>query len=163
MKRFAHWIAIAFLVAAVLLGQQFGLLKGEKLEPKRLGDLFQSEETPPAQAIDEDGRYDAKDEVALYINTYGRLPGNYITKAQAAKLGFDNRQTTLDQVAPGQSIGGDRFGNYEGLLPAVPGRTWRECDIDYRGGTRGAKRIVFSSDGLIYYTADHYKTFERLN
>ena len=161
MKRFAHWFAIAALVAVVLLGQQLGLLKGEQLEPKRLGDLLQSEATS-VQAIDEDGHYDTKDEVALYINTYGRLPGNYITKAQAAELGFDNRQTTLDEVAPGRSIGGDRFGNYEGLLPAAPGRTWRECDIDYRGGTRGAKRIVFSNDGLIYYTADHYKTFERL-
>ena len=161
MKRFAHWFAIAALVAVVLLGQQLGLLKGENLEPKRLGDLLPSEAVS-LQAIDEDGHYDTKDEVALYINTYGRLPGNYITKAQAAELGFDNRQTTLDEVAPGRSIGGDRFGNYEGLLPAAPGRTWRECDIDYRGGTRGAKRIVFSNDGLIYYTADHYKTFERL-
>jgi len=60
-------------------------------------------------------------------------------------------------------IGGDRFGNYEGLLPDAEGRTWTECDIDtLHEKNRGAKRIVFSNDGLIYYTEDHYESFTLL-
>ena len=65
-------------------------------------------------------------------------------------------------MAKGKSIGGDRFGNFEKQLPIKKGRVYRECDIDYRGGKRGPKRIIFSNDGLIYYTGDHYKTFEKL-
>ena len=69
---------------------------------------------------------------------------------------------TLDKVAPGKSIGGDKFGNYEKILPVKKGRVYRECDIDYQKGNRNAKRIVYSNDGLIYYTGDHYKTFTKL-
>ena len=69
----------------------------------------------------------------------------------------------MDKYAPGMCIGGDRFGNYEGLLPDAKGRRWTECDIDTLGAkSRGAKRIVFSNDGLIYYTDDHYESFELL-
>ncbi|MGN1069057.1 MAG: ribonuclease domain-containing protein [Candidatus Fimadaptatus sp.] len=60
------------------------------------------------------------------------------------------------------SIGGDRFGNREGLLPDARGRQYYECDVNYDGGYRGGERIVFSSDGLIYYTCDHYNTFALL-
>ena len=61
----------------------------------------------------------------------------------------------------GTAIGGSRFGNYEGLLPEAKGRTYTECDIDTVGrSSRGAKRVVFSNDGLVYYTGDHYESFE---
>ena len=114
-----------------------------------------------AVGIDEDGWYYSKDEVALYIHTYGRLPGNFITKKQAQKLGWSSG--SLEKYAPGKCIGGDRFGNYEGLLPDAPGRAYTECDIDTKGAKkRGAKRIVFSNDGLIYYTDDHYESFTLL-
>ena len=89
------------------------------------------------------------------------LPPNYITKGQANKLGWKTKGS-LDQVAPGKSIGGDRYGNYEKKLPDKQGRTWKECDIDYVRGNRNAKRICFSNDGLIYYTSTHYQKFERL-
>ena len=70
---------------------------------------------------------------------------------------------SLEPYAPDKCIGGSRFGNYEGLLPEADGRTYTECDIDTLGAdSRGAKRIVFSNDGLIYYTEDHYKSFELL-
>ena len=120
------------------------------------------EETPaPAQLLDEDGSYTTKEDVALYIHLYGRLPGNFITKKQAEKLGWSGG--SLEPYAPGKCIGGSRFGNYEGLLPDAEGRTWTECDIDTLGAQkRGAKRIVFSNDGLIYYTGDHYESFELL-
>lgn len=112
-------------------------------------------------AITEDGTYTSKDDVALYIHTYGHLPDNFITKKEAEKLGWQGG--SLEPYAPGKSIGGSRFGNYEGLLPEKDGRTYTECDIDTLGASkRGAKRIVFSNDGLIYYTGDHYETFELL-
>ena len=113
-------------------------------------------------AIDEKGTYTSKDEVALYLHTYGHLPSNYITKDEAEDAGWKTEGLDLDEACPGKSIGGDRFGNREGKLPKAKGRTWYECDIDYKGGSRGAKRIVYSSDGLLYYTEDHYKTFEQL-
>ena len=112
--------------------------------------------------IDEDGTYTSKDEVAAYIHEYGHLPSNFITKKQAKKLGWVSSEGNLGKVAPGKSIGGDYFGNYEGNLPEAKGRDYYECDIDSTGGYRGAKRIVFSDDGLIYYTEDHYETFELL-
>ena len=114
-----------------------------------------------AEAIDEDGSYTSKDDVALYIHTYGRLPDNFITKKEAQALGWPGG--SLEPYAPGKCIGGSRFGNYEGLLPEKEGRTYTECDIDTLGAeSRGAKRIVFSNDGLIYYTGDHYESFELL-
>lgn len=111
--------------------------------------------------IAEDGSYTSKDEVALYIHTYGHLPENYITKDEAYDLGWKS-EGTLDEVAPGMSIGGDYYGNYEGVLPDEPGREYHECDIDYESGNRNGKRIVYSNDGNIYYTEDHYKSFEHL-
>ena len=119
-------------------------------------------DTPDETAqIDEDGAYTTKDDVALYIHTYGHLPDNFITKKDAQALGWPGG--SLEPYAPGKCIGGSRFGNYEGLLPEADGRTYTECDIDTLGAdSRGAKRIVFSNDGLIYYTEDHYKSFELL-
>jgi len=112
-------------------------------------------ETP---ALDENGSYTTKEDVALYLHLYGRLPGNFITKEEARKLGWEGGG--LEDFAPGKCIGGDRFGNYEELLPDAPGRTWTECDIGTLGkSSRGAERIVFSNDGLIYYTEDHYESF----
>lgn len=112
--------------------------------------------------LDEHGSYNTKDEVALYLHTYGRLPDNYITKKEAQELGWDSKKGNLTEVAPGRSIGGSHFGNYEGQLPEKDGRKYYECDLDYDGGYRGAERIIYSNDGLIFYTGDHYKTFEQL-
>lgn len=109
----------------------------------------------------EDGTYSSKDDVAQYIYIYGHLPSNFITKKEAEKLGWQGG--SLEPYAPGKCIGGSHFGNYEGLLPEKEGRTYTECDIDTLGADkRGAKRIVFSNDGLIYYTEDHYESFELL-
>lgn len=115
----------------------------------------------PEAAIDFDGTYTTKDDVALYIHTYGCLPQNFITKKEAQALGWEGG--SLEPYAPGMCIGGSHFGNYEGLLPEKKGRKYTECDIDTLGKkSRGAKRIVFSNDGLIYYTDDHYESFELL-
>ena len=113
------------------------------------------------QTIDKNGSYTSKDDVALYIHTYGELPKNFISKKEAERLGWDGG--SLEPYAPGKSIGGSYFGNYEGKLPKKKGRTYYECDIDTKGKrSRGPKRIVYSTDGLIYYTPDHYETFELL-
>ncbi len=119
------------------------------------------QENTDNEKLSEVGTYNSKDEVALYIYQYGKLPSNYINKNEARKLGWQGG--SVDEYAPGKSIGGDRFGNYEGLLPEKKGRSYTECDIDTLGkSSRGAKRIVFSNDGLIYYTDNHYESFTLL-
>lgn len=115
-----------------------------------------------AISVTEDGKYSDKDSVALYIHTYGHLPSNYISKTKARKAGWVSTKGNLWDVLPGMSIGGSEYYNDDGQLPDKAGRRWTECDIDFDGGYRNAKRIVFSNDGLIYYTNDHYKTFEQL-
>ena len=116
----------------------------------------------PAAKIKEDGIYDSKEDVALYIHTYGKLPKNYITKAEAEALGWPGNRK-LDDYAKDKCIGGDYFGNMEGLLPTKKGRKYTECDIDtLHKKERGVKRIVFSNDGLIFYTDDHYEHFTQL-
>ena len=124
-------------------------------------DETSSEEpdTDEPDTLDENGSYTSKDDVALYLYTYGKLPENFITKNDAKALGWEGG--SLEPFAPGKCIGGDRFGNYEGILPK--GKNYHECDIDTLGQkSRGAKRIVFSDDGYIYYTDDHYESFTLL-
>lgn len=118
-----------------------------------------TETKPPQTEPEQEKSIDSKEEVALYIHQHGKLPPNYITKSQARKLGW--KSGSVERYAPGKCIGGDRFMNREGLLPQ--GHTYYECDIDTLGASsRGAKRIVFSDDGLIYYTSDHYASFTLL-
>lgn len=155
--------ALLSLILAVVLGiaglfqGNFGAAPPESTTLPTVADPVPS----GAELLDITDSYTTKEDVALYIHQYGRLPDNFITKDEARKLGWDGG--SVEPYAPGKCIGGDRFGNYEGLLPAAPGRTWTECDIDtLGGGSRGAKRIVFSNDGLIYYTHDHYESFELL-
>ncbi len=131
-------------------------------EPTEAGNSSSDEvitEPDEEESLDEDGYYYSKDDVALYIHIYGHLPDNFITKKEAKNLGWSGG--SLEKFAPGKVIGGDRFGNYEGNLP--DGKKYTECDIDtYQKKKRGAKRIIFSDDGYIYYTEDHYETFELL-
>ncbi len=116
-------------------------------------DLVQVEKGQP---------YNGKDQVAAYIHEFGELPPNFYTKSEAQQLGWDNSRGNLWEVTDQGSIGGDRFGNREGLLPKAQGRQYYECDINYGGGYRGAERLVFSNDGLIFYSDDHYNSFDRL-
>ena len=92
----------------------------------------------------------------------GELPDNVLTKKEAEALGWDSSRNYLSDVAPGKSIGGDRFGNYEGLLPKASGRQYHEADCYYTGGKRNAYRLVYSTDGLYFYTEDHYESFEQM-
>lgn len=110
----------------------------------------------------ETGKHDfSLETVANYVATHGELPDGYITKKEARALGWEERKGNLSEVAPGKAIGGDLFGNREKHLPDAPNRVWYEADLDYDGGYRGAKRLLYSNDRLIYYTLDHYETMNR--
>ncbi|MCR5791397.1 MAG: ribonuclease [Lachnospiraceae bacterium] len=114
--------------------------------------------TDKTRTLDPNGSYTSKEDVSLYLYTYNRLPSNFITKKEAKALGWPGG--SLEEYAPGKCIGGTYFGNYEGKLPEKKGRIYYECDIDTLGAKkRGAKRLIYSNDGLIYYTGDHYETF----
>lgn len=158
MKRF--WsILLAVLLACSLFASC--TYTAQPVERENVKKTTATQKTQKAKTIDKNGSYTSKDDVALYIHTYGELPKNFISKKQAERLGWDGG--SLEPYAPGKSIGGSYFGNYEGKLPKKKGRTYYECDIDTKGKrSRGPKRIVYSTDGLIYYTPDHYETFELL-
>ena len=131
------------------------------LPPAPDDEAAQEKVEEPQALLDPEGYYYSKEEVALYIYTYGCLPDNFVTKAEAEDAGWSGG--SVEKYIPGAAIGGNRFGNREGLLPDAPGRSWTECDINTNGASgRGAERIVFSNDGLIYYTSDHYESFELL-
>ena len=111
----------------------------------------------PAVAYGED--YYSPEDVALYLHLYRELPPNYLTKAEARDWGWESSEGNLWDVFPGGCIGGDRFGNYEELLPDG---NWTECDVNYEGGYRNGERLVFNREGAIYYTNDHYESFTQL-
>ena len=126
------------------------------------GDSDNQSDNDDEYLIAEDGKYSTPEDVALYIHLYGKLPSNFLTKKEAMDLGWESDKGNLWDVTDNKSIGGDRFGNREGLLPNADGRIYFEADVNYKGGFRGAERIVFSNDGLIFYTKDHYDSFEQL-
>lgn len=157
MKR-KHTVLIALILA--LLAAIFGV-PGEETPQAPSSEQISAAQVmyDGSTLIYSDGIYTSKEDVAQYIHTYGCLPKNFMTKDEARALGWEGGG--LEDYAPGMCIGGDRFGNYEGLLPGD--RDYTECDIDTLGkDQRGAKRIVFSDDGLIFYTDDHYESFQLL-
>lgn len=99
--------------------------------------------------------------VVDFVRNNGRLPDYYITKSQARKAGWDAGKGNLCKILPGKAIGGDNFANREGKLPKQKGRKYFEADINYRCGHRQADRLVFSNDGLIFISKDHYKSFQK--
>ena len=147
--------------------QQISEIQNEEISDQNLNeqkDNFSTEKTQHSKnnILEESKYYYSKDDVALYIHTYNRLPKNFITKKEARSLGWEGG--SVEKFAQGKCIGGDRFYNNEEILPVKSGRTYTECDIDTLGkNSRGAKRIVFSNDGLIFYTENHYETFEEIN
>ena len=149
--KFVRWLSL--LLTAMVLLSGCALLEAPVQQPT--AEVTQA-------AISENGAYSSKDEVAEYLHEFGHLPPNYLTKKEAQDLGWVASKGNLWEVAPGKSIGGDRFGNREGLLPEAPGRKYYECDIDFDGSYRNAKRIIYSNDGLIFYTEDHYESFQQL-
>lgn len=158
---------LSLLAVAILFSCKTKRVESVKTETLNETELKEQSSSTINKSIDENGEYTSKDEVALYIYTYHKLPKNYITKNEAKKLGWNSYKNYVGEVAKGKSIGGDRYGNYEKLLPDIKGRKYVECDIDYGGKKRNAKRIIYAEDfdesiGFIFYTDDHYKTFTKL-
>ena len=187
VKRKAAWLA-ALLLAVLPVVNGCGTLKESATAPTDAFALTTAEtlskttEAPEAAEDDlspvtaerkkkevsaetqekESGPITAPQAIADYIFTHGELPDNFITKEEAKALGWDSGRNYVGDVAPGKSIGGDRFGNYQGQLPKAKGRKFYECDVNYKGKKRGEERIVYSNDGHVWYTKDHYETFEEL-
>lgn len=161
-------ISIAVLLIIAILASVLGINETTpdgttpSTDASTITTTLPTETTQPELYIDPNGTYNSKEDVALYIHLHGCLPRNYVTKSYA-KDTLDCSPSRVEDYWPDGAIGGDTFGNREGRLPSAPGRTWTECDINTWGKySRGAERIVFSNDGLVYYTADHYETFELL-
>jgi len=154
-RRFAVPLLAAIVAAITVLLAGCGQIGVDSPQ----GIASHSAEAPGTQDISPQAPLTGFKEVADYIRSHGTLPDNFITKKEAERLGWVPSEGNLGKVAPGKSIGGDRFGNREGLLPKEKNRIWYEADINYEGGPRGADRIVFSNDGLIYMTTDHYRSF----
>lgn len=162
-------IGILVALLLVILGQQGILPLGDSPEatlpvPTATAavSLTQAPASLPTEAPHQSA-ITAPQDIADYLFAYGKLPDNFLTKSEARQRGWDSSQNYVSDVAPGYSIGGDRFGNYEGLLPDKAGRKWYEADANYTAGPRGAERILYSSDGLVYYTDDHYQTFTEMH
>lgn len=162
MKQKKNWIVTIVGVLVLLFGGQQLDLFDTLFDSGSEEALTQIEPQTVSSSVVEGQAYSTKEDVAAYLNEFGELPPNYLTKKEAETLGWDNSEGNLWEVTDQMSIGGDRFGNYEELLPEAKGRVYYEADINYDGGFRGAERIVFSNDGLIFYTGDHYETFEQL-
>ena len=94
-----------------------------------------------------------------YIVRFGRLPNYYVNKQAAQQAGWQTTSKKLSSVLPRKMIGGDVYVNDDFKLPTSSGRIWYEADINYVSGKRNRQRIVYSNDGLIFATYDHYQTF----
>ncbi len=142
------WRSALLVLLAVLLGAL-------------LGPVFAEQAGPTATPVPEGPIIDPQS-IADYLFAHGELPDNFITKTEARELGWGTRYRYVSDVAPGMSIGGDHFGNYERILPVGKGIRYYEADCYYTGGKRNAFRIIYSSDGRVWYTEDHYNTFTEL-
>ena len=131
----------SLILVVLILIFDFAIAKETKISTEQQAS-FNTQGNDKKISISESGTYTDKEHVVAYINEFAELPSNYITKQEAKRLGWKSKGS-LDKVAPGKSIGGDRYGNYEGKLPKAKGRMWKECDIDYVRGNRNGKRIVF--------------------
>lgn len=158
MARWLKLICAALLTVAFLVS--LSGCQPKEVAPVAVSGAVKSDAT--AVQVEKGKPYSTANEVAAYIHKFRQLPPNFISKLEAQKLGWDQAKGNLWQVVDRKSIGGDRFANREGKLPVASGRQYYECDIDYRGGFRGAKRLVYSNDGLVFYSEDHYKTFRQL-
>ncbi len=152
---------LALMLAGLLALTGCGTLKESGASAEiRTGATETAAAEPSEEPTEEPGPITEPQAIADYLFEHGELPENFITKREAEALGWDRNY--VSDVAPGKSIGGDRFGNFEGQLPKAKGRKFFECDVNYRGGKRGPERIVYSNDGRVWYTKDHYATFTEL-
>lgn len=154
-RRFFALLLTLLMLALPACSQDIGII-GEADDPTLIVD---SDDNSKADWPEYGQYYYDVENVVLYLTAYDELPPNYITKKEARDLGWSGG--SVEEYLEGAAIGGDRFGNREGLLPEADGRTYTECDIDTDGySSRGARRLVFSNDGLFFYSSDHYEHFD---
>lgn len=154
MKRIWKWL-VTLSLALTMAGCT---AQNDSVITKSTDEPVSEQTYQKSKTLVEDGYYYDLEDVILYLDEYNHLPDNYITKKEAQALGWEGGP--VGEYLEGAAIGGDRFGNREGLLPENNGRKYTEADIDTDGASsRGAKRLVFSNDGLYYYTDDHYESF----
>ena len=144
---------MGYIILALVLAGAFLFFKNQPLTG---GDAAVNGST--VQSIDQLTREDV---VVPYVKKHRQLPGYYIKKNEAREKGWEAAAGNLCEVLPGKAIGGDVFSNREGGLPTAEKRKWFEADLNYKCGRRNADRLLYSSDGLIYVTHDHYKTFQQ--
>lgn len=144
---------LSYIILALVLAGAFLFFKGK---PQSEGGVVVNDST--VQSIDQLTREDV---VVPYVKKNQQLPGYYIRKSEAREKGWEAAAGNLCDVLPGRAIGGDVFSNREGGLPSAEKRKWFEADLNYKCGRRNADRLLYSSDGLIYVTHDHYKTFQQ--
>ena len=170
-KKSFLYIFLAF-VAGLLLMYLFNNYKIEKKKDVVNSEIFEQNSSKnkletsseqksnislSAQNIDE---LTQENIVIPYIKKHGELPDYYITKSEAKSLGWVPSKGNLCEVAPGKAIGGDIWTNRQKSLPTKSGRKYFEADLNYHCGNRNADRVVFSNDGLVFVTFDHYRSFE---
>lgn len=142
--------------------EEMSVLDEEELEA--LGEIQEDskEEENTENQLDEDGIYTEKQDVAVYLHTYGHLPSNYITLQEAKDLGYRESEDNLGEIAKDKAIGGDVYENTDGMFPKEEGRTYRQCDVNVKDGKRGEERLIYSNDGLIFYSGDLFETYEQV-
>ena len=162
-KSLLSTIAIVVVAVLLLIGQQMGILpnSSQQNSANDVADEVVSAAVEEVPAEEDNGPIIEPQAIVNYMASHGgKLPDNFITKNEAQKLGWDSASNYVSDVAPGKSIGGDNFGNYEGILPT--NTKYHEADCYYTGGKRNAYRLVYSNDGHYYYTEDHYESFTEL-
>lgn len=143
------------LLVVLILGITYLQNKNTSEEIPQETSELNLEETSSIEKLTDEKR------VIEYLKKHKQLPDYYLTKNQARQQGWEAVKGNLCEVLPGKAIGGDYFGNREGLLPKKSGRKYFEADINYDCGRRGADRLVYSNDGLIFTSKDHYKSFQK--
>lgn len=159
-KRVISLVLMAILIALSLYFRGGDVQEPQVDKPTAASEQSINRENAQPKTIDQ---LTEQQNVVSYMQKYQKLPAFYLTKKEARQAGWDAKKGNLCDVLPGRAIGGDRFSNREKSLPISQNRQWFEADINYRCGHRGADRLLYSSDGLIFVTHDHYKSFKQVN
>ena len=158
-------ISFAFLFSALLVACSTPTVSDDESEEIEQTSSSDVSKKSIYEAVEESGLYTTKDSVAAYLCKFDKLPGNYVGKDEGISIYESKTGKTFSKwnfnpwTTLGVMIGGDVFDNREGLLPSG---CYHEADVDYSAKNRGTKRLIYQSDCVIYYTADHYETFNKL-
>ena len=158
-------ISFAFLFAAFLVACSTPTVSDDESEEIEQTSSSDVSKKSIYEAVEESGLYTTKDSVAAYLCKFDKLPGNYVGKDEGISLYESKTGNTFSKwnfnpwTTLGVMIGGDVFEHREGLLP---NGSYHEADVDYSAKNRGTKRLIYQSDCVIYYTADHYESFDKL-